>query len=389
MRVLYITSFIPKKNADQAGINVSFDIIKTIKQSIECKIDLIGLVNDNQYKIEDTNDVKEFVEEIKFLKTTKVQKIKNVVKNFSKPPIAAVRYDKRLINVIKNMFNNNNYDYVICDYTQNSAYGYIIKSISPNTKIVLIEHDVCFQGLGRKLELCSNPIKKNIIKNQYNMLKNYETKCLKDFDYVITLNSKDGKIISEYSKVHILNPYINIMDLDKKEHEGINIMFWGAMNRMENEDAVMYFINEIWPNVNKENVKFYIVGSNPSVEVKKLESENIVVTGFVEDPKEVFEKMDISIVPLRLGAGVKIKVLESLAAGLPVLTTDVGAEGIMVENRRDILIENNPKEFAESLNKLIVDKEKRYIISSNGKRVIQKHYFKGYNSEVLKSILIK
>ena len=82
--------------------------------------------------------------------------------------------------------------------------------------------------------------------------------------------------------------------------------------------------------------------------------------------------MDISIVPLRLGAGVKIKVLESLAAGLPVLTTDVGAEGIMVENRRDILIENNPKEFAESLNKLIVDKEKRYIISSNGKRVIQK-----------------
>ena len=221
------------------------------------------------------------------------------------------------------------------------------------------------------------------------MLKNYETKCLKDFDYVITLNSKDGEIISEYSKVHILNPYINIMDLDKKEHEGINIMFWGAMNRMENEDAVMYFINEIWPNVNKENVKFYIVGSNPSAEVKKLESKNIVVTGFVEDPKEVFEKMDISIVPLRLGAGVKIKVLESLAAGLPVLTTDVGAEGIMVENRRDILIENNPKEFAESLNKLIVDKEKRYIISSNGKRVIQKHYFKGYNSEVLKSILIK
>ena len=56
---------------------------------------------------------------------------------------------------------------------------------------------------------------------------------------------------------------------------------------------------------------------------------------------------------------------------------------------KDILIENNPKEFAESLNKLIVDKEKRYIISSNGKRVIQKHYFKGYNSEVLKSILIK
>lgn len=101
MQILYITSFIPKKNADQAGINVSFDIIKTIKENVECKIDLIGLVNENQYKIEDMKDVKEYVEEIEFLRTTKIQKIKNVVTNLSKPPIAAVRYDKRLIEVIK------------------------------------------------------------------------------------------------------------------------------------------------------------------------------------------------------------------------------------------------------------------------------------------------
>lgn len=389
MRILYITSFIPKRNADQAGINVSFDIIKTIKENINCKIDLIGLVNDNQYKIDDMKDVEEFVEKIEFLKTTKFQKVKNVVTNLSKPPIAAVRYDKRLIEVIKNMFNNNKYDYVVCDYTQNSAYGYIVKNISSNTKTLLIEHDVCFQGLGRKLELCNNPIKKTIIRDQYIKLKNYEIKCIKDFDYVITLNSKDGKIISEYSEVHILNPYINIMSLDKKEHDGINIMFWGAMNRKENEDAVMYFINEIWPNVNKENVKFYIVGANPSEEVKKLASDNIIVTGFVEDPKVIFENMDISIVPLRLGAGVKIKVLESLAAGLPVITTDVGAEGIMAENGIDILIENDPKEFAKKLNELMTDNEKRKFISENGKSTIEKNYFKGYNAEVLKRILIK
>ena len=78
MKILYITSFIPRKNADQAGINVSFDIIKTIKESIKCEIDLIGLVNDNQYKIEDTADVKKYVRNIEFLKTTKIQKIKNV-----------------------------------------------------------------------------------------------------------------------------------------------------------------------------------------------------------------------------------------------------------------------------------------------------------------------
>ena len=189
-------------------------------------------------------------------------------------------------------------------------------------------------------------------------------------------------------KVHILNPYINIMNLDKKEHEGVNLMFWGAMNRIENEDAVMYFISEIWPYVNKENVKFYIVGANPTDEVKKLASDNIVVTGFVENPKDIFENMDISVVPLRLGAGVKIKVLESLASGLPVITTDVGAEGIIAQNGRDILIENDPKKFAEILNKLISDEDRRKIISDNGRSTIENNYSKGYNSEVLKSILI-
>lgn len=389
MKILYITSFIPRKNADQAGINVSFDIIKTIKESIKCEIDLIGLVNDNQYKIEDTADVKKYVRNIEFLKTTKIQKIKNVAKNLSKPPIAAVRYDNRLIDLIKSMLKSDTYDYVVCDYTQNSAYGYLVKGISPNIKTILIEHDVSFQGLERKMELCNNFIKKTFIKRQYKKLKSYEIKCIKDFDHIITLNNKDGKIISEYSKVHILNPYINIMNLNKKEHEGINIMFWGAMNRIENEDAVMYFVNEIWPHVNKENVKLYIVGSNPSAEVKKIECNNILVTGFVEDPKEVFENMDISIVPLRLGAGVKIKVLESLASGLPVITTSVGAEGIMIENNRDVLIEDDPISFAEKLNKLIIDKEKRSFISYNGKKAIENNYFKEYNAEVLKKILEK
>lgn len=389
MKILYITSFIPKKNADQAGINVSFDILKTIKENIKCDIDLIGLVNNNQYRVEDTKDIKCYVNEIEFLKTAKLKKIKNVVVNFSKPPIAAVRYDNRLINIIKSKFKNNNYDFVICDYTQNSGYGYLVKDISPNTKTILIEHDVCFQGLERKLELCSNSLKKNFIKNQYNKLKKYETKCIKDFDFVITLNNKDGEIISKYSEVYILNPYINIMDLDKKEHDGINIMFWGAMNRIENEDAIMYFINEIWPNVNKDNVKFYIVGANPSSQVKKLANDNIVVTGFVEDPKKIFENMDISIVPLRLGAGVKIKVLESLASGLPVITTSVGAEGIMAKNNRDILIEDDPSVFAKKLNNLINDEEKRKVISYNGKKAIENNYFKEYNAEVLKKILNK
>ena len=119
LRILYITSFIPKRNADQAGINVSFDIIKTIKENINCKIDIAGLINGHQFDLNETKDVKEYVDEVNFIKILKYDKFKNLLNNLSKPAIAAVRYDKRLIEIVKNKAEIKKYDYVICDYTQN------------------------------------------------------------------------------------------------------------------------------------------------------------------------------------------------------------------------------------------------------------------------------
>ena len=166
-------------------------------------------------------------------------------------------------------------------------------------------------------------------------------------------------------------------------------MFWGAMNRKENEDAVIFFMNNIWPYINKENkeIKFYIVGSKPTDKVKSFESENVIVTGFIEDPKEYFKIMDLSVIPLRYGAGIKIKVLESLAAGIPVITTDVGAEGINLENGKNSYIVNSSSKFIEKINYLIKHEDKLLKLQEGGLKLIKENYDESNKINSLKKFL--
>ena len=163
-------------------------------------------------------------------------------------------------------------------------------------------------------------------------------------------------------------------------------MFWGAMNRLENENAVTNFMKNIWPLVDKENTKFYIVGANPSKKILNLKSENIIVTGFVEDPNEYFEIMDLSVTPLLLGAGIKIKVLESLAAKIAVITTNVGAEGIGIINSEHAYVTDDNKEFAKKINLLKLDKNNRNYIEEKGYELIKNKYSLENNRTVLKDI---
>lgn len=376
MNILYLTSFVPKRNASQAGVNVTFDIIETVKNNYpNSKIDVIGLINEDEFSCFEKRSL-EYIDEQYFIPIKKVNKIKNIILNIKKPLICSVRLDKKLIVLIKKLISKNIYDYVLVDYTQNIAYIDIIKNIDPKVKVCIFEHDVSFLSFERKYKNSKNIIKKMILKAEYNRLLVYEKKMLKKYNYIYTLNHKDRDLLSEFENVDVLVPYFNKFETIKYAHKSFNIMFWGAMNRKENEDAVLFFINDIWPYINKTNydIKFFIVGSNPTEKIKNLANEDIIVTGFVEDPTSYFNCVDLSVIPLRYGAGIKIKVLESLAAGIPVITTDVGAEGINLKNKINAYINNNAKEFIDSINYMLANESELTKLSKEGLKLIEKDY---------------
>lgn len=127
------------------------------------------------------------------------------------------------------------------------------------------------------------------------------------------------------------------------------IIFWGNMARRENVDAVTWAVREILPRVIERapHAKFWIVGAHPTREVMALAGENVVVTGFVDDPTEIFATAQVAIAPIRLGSGVKIKVLETVGAGIPTIASSAGAEGILANPL--LVVADGAEELAEKV----------------------------------------
>lgn len=139
-------------------------------------------------------------------------------------------------------------------------------------------------------------------------------------------------------------------NLNRTNCEPRTMLFWGALNRTENEDGVLWFLNSIYPKIiNKiPNAKLIIMGAYPSPKILKYSSPNIIIPGYVENPIPYFEKAAIGIAPLRLGAGLKIKVLEFMAARIHTVCTSVAAEGISY-NEDQITVADNETDFANSV----------------------------------------
>ena len=137
------------------------------------------------------------------------------------------------------------------------------------------------------------------------------------------------------------------------------VVFVGGFQHQPNVDAVHYFVSEIWPLVLKDlpNTKFHIVGSNPPIEIQNLASQNIVFHGFVQDLNPLLQSVKVNVVPLRYGAGIKGKLGGAMAAGLPSVSTKMGAEGMGLKDKvNGVLIDDRVDEMAKNIIKIHRDR---------------------------------
>lgn len=164
-----------------------------------------------------------------------------------------------------------------------------------------------------------------------------ENKFLSKVDRIIVPSGKDAELIKSLysiSNVSVAPPALSqfIFKIDRMHGGSVpySILFWGAMSRPENYSAIIKFLDFEWNKITQQFPAsvLYIVGSSPPSQLLKRASDRVIVTGYLDDPSIFFEKASIGIVPLQQGAGVKVKVLEMLEAGIPVISTPVGAEGV-------------------------------------------------------------
>lgn len=199
------------------------------------------------------------------------------------------------------------------------------------------------------------------------------------FDYCVVVNNKDKRLLKKDINIPIeviANGVDTKFFTNNSIEDEVKLVFLGDMSTPPNNDAVRYFVENIYSEILKEiSIKFYIVGRNPSNYIKQLsENPNIIITGPVDDVREYLTKGSIFITPMISGTGIKNKILEAMSMELPVVSTSIGISGINSDNHIHYLLADTPEEFKNRIIQLISNKTLREDIGKNARSFVEKNY---------------
>ena len=225
---------------------------------------------------------------------------------------------------------------------------------------------------------------------QWRKLQRYEAQVCRAMDAVVAVSAADCRALQRIvpgvevavvpngvdSTSFAVPTTSHPTDKNKIRHMA-SLVFTGTMDFRPNIDAVTWFCQAILPRIKKEvfHVHFYIVGKSPPPEVRRLgEDPAVTVTGYVEDIRPYIAQSLIYVVPMRMGSGTKLKVLQAMAMGTPVIATSTGAEGIEVTPGEDVLIADEPADFAQQVIDLLNNAPLRQRLAQRGRQLMEARY---------------
>ena len=233
--------------------------------------------------------------------------------------------------------------------------------------------------------LCSetpNPFYKFTYWTQQLAFQRYERVLSPKFDAVTCTSDIDAAVFQAHCAENAIEIIPNGVDIthyrpDFTTEAPAHLIYIGSMDWYPNEDAVAFFADEVFPQIQAKvpDVAFSIVGGNPPPQVQKLaEREGVVVTGRVPEIKPYFAEATVFVVPLRIGSGTRLKILEALAMGKAIVSTTVGAEGLALKDGEEIFIADEPTAFADAVIRLLTDSELRRRMGENGRARVERDY---------------
>jgi len=250
---------------------------------------------------------------------------------------------------------------------EHSELAHWIEGFFPNTPKILILHNVNYLIYKRFFDITSWGKEKVWALAQWLNMKKYEASLAGNFDKFISMSDNDRRLFLEIAPVADVDVVPNGVDTDyffpgEDDNEESALVYTGYMGWKPSIDAVVTFCRDIFPALRRTypDLKFYIVGKDPSEEVKALaQDENVIVTGFVEDVRPYVRRSKLVVVPLRVGGGTRLKILEAMSMGKAVVSTSVGAEGLRVNNGEDIFLADSNQTIIEKCKMVLGDQALR------------------------------
>lgn len=277
------------------------------------------------------------------------------------------------------------FDAVHVDHLQMAQY---VSSRLPerNAAVVLDQHNVEHRIIQRIAENPgTNPLLRWYAGVEWPKLRDFEIAAMRRADVTLAVSDADrdafcslapdlaGRV--ETVPIGVDTDYFAVAE---REPDAQTILSIGTMSWLPNIDAVQWFVGEILPllRAKRPGTRVCVVGSNPAKTVVALGKRDpgVVVTGTVPDVRPYAKECGVFVVPLRSGSGVRVKILNALAMGLPVVSTAVGAEGIAVTHGENILIADTPQSFADAVCRVLNDRALADHIGANGRALIERMY---------------
>lgn len=265
----------------------------------------------------------------------------------------------------------NKYDAIILENLNTINAVSVIRKYDKSVKVIYDAHNI-------DTNLCTNAVHKDSIqKVESNLHKTVNAifTC-SEIDRTGFLKMNDNKLA-----VGVIPNGVNVGSLFDKgviQDEPENILFCGALWTSPNSEGLFWFYKQVWPEVKKTfpNLKLLVVGSGqlPNRYVSLINDSSLIFTGLVDDVKPWYNKAAVAIVPLLTGSGTRLKILEAMSLGLPVISTSKGAEGIECSDEEDIVIADDKNHFANSLIALLQNKERRIKIQKSATKLIESKY---------------
>ncbi len=380
MKILFITKEIPYPVNDGCR-NRTFNILKGLSKNNNITLICFGNAERDSERIE---GIKGLYSSIKLISqdsyNIRKKSLADVLLGLLSivPFIVKSRFSGSMKTAIKEIIETERIDLVFCD----SIYQAINMPVSSVTKI-LSEHNIESDILYRYFKVEKNFFKKVYIFIELLKMRIYESREWKKFDKCIVVSDKDRSAIEKRTKKQSIIVVPNGVDIEyfqpkKKDEIPNSLIYTGLMSWYPNEDAMTYFLESIYPIIRREVAvpSLMIVGKDPSDRLKKTASSDrsITITGTVVDIRPFISESEVFIVPLRIGSGTRLKILEAMAMGKTIVSTSVGCEGLDVKHDDNILIAKDEEDFAGLTVRALGDAGLRDRIGNAARLFVEKKY---------------
>lgn len=295
-------------------------------------------------------------------------------------PYTILRYRSAAFRrALVRLVSEQSFDVVVCDFLTPAVN---VPAELP-CRSVLFEHNVEAAIWRRHVDVATSPLRRAVLYLESQKVRRFEQAACRRFDHVIAVSAEDRDAIgSEYGVAASDVP--TGVDTEFFTRSGNvprrarHLVFTGSMDWLPNIDGMKFFVEQVLPRIRSSlpDVTLAIVGRDPVAEVRELADADpgVTVTGRVDDVRPAMEEAAAFVVPLRVGGGTRLKIYEALAMECPVISTSVGAEGLPLENGRQILLADDPAAFAAAVVRVLTEPELATGLATRGAEVVRARF---------------